>query len=55
MSAVVIGTPQRSLAVELLQYRKDHARGIVDRCRIAAPVIRQQYRLALLESLQHAP
>ena len=54
VTTIVIGAPQGRLAIELLEYRQNHACGIVHRGRIAAPVIGQVQRVVALGTLQEA-
>ncbi|MCY1413418.1 hypothetical protein D9M71_288480 [compost metagenome] len=53
--AVMIGAPQRRLAVELLEHGQDHPRGVVHRSRIAAAVVGQQQRVFLFRTAEETP
>src|SRR5690606_6253743 len=55
LPAVVIGAPERSLAIELLDDGQHDPRRIIHRRRVATSVISQRHLLTPFESLQEAP
>jgi len=55
VATVVIDAPQRRLAVELLDDRQHHPRRVIHRRGIAAPIVGELYRYALLQPAQETP
>ncbi|MCY1559452.1 hypothetical protein D9M68_964950 [compost metagenome] len=54
IAGVMVGAPQRRIAIQLLEHRQDHSGGIINRRRVATSIIGQQQFLWLLGTGQEA-
>lgn len=55
IAGVMVGAPQRRIAIKLLEHRQDHSGSIIDRRRVATSIIGQQQLLWLLGTGQKRP